>query len=333
MNFTRVVTVETQQLLARIYRDSQHHQVRQRAHCILLRAQGLSVAELLKIFPVRSRKTLYNWFDEWESRGFPGLYNRRGRGRKATFNDEQKAQIKRWAMASPKQLKQVVHKVDETWDIQVSTHTIKRVLKSLKMSWHRFRRITHKRPEPSEYTQKKAALETLKKLEDEGHIALYYLDESGFSLTPSIPYGWQPIGETLEIPSRRSRTLNVLGLMSRKGELESYVSQQSVNSDVVIACIEAFFPEVEKPTVVVIDKAPIHTSYAMQDKVREWRQRGLYIFELPSYSPELNLIEILWRFMKYQWLDIDAYQSEQALSNKVEQILKNFGSDYVINFA
>ena len=121
--------------------------------------------------------------------------------------------------------------------------------------------------------------------------------------------------------------------MSRKGELESYVSQQSVNSDVVIACIEAFFPEVEKPTVVVIDKAPIHTSYAMQDKVREWRQRGLYIFELPSYSPELNLIEILWRFMKYQWLDIDAYQSEQALSNKVEQILKNFGSDYVINFA
>lgn len=42
--------------------------------------------------------------------------------------------------------------------------------------------------------------------------------------------------------------------------LESYVSEQSINSDVVIACIDAFFPAVDKPIVVVMDKAPIHTS-------------------------------------------------------------------------
>ena len=42
-----------------------------------------------------------------------------------------------------------------------------------------------------------------------------------------------------------------------------------------------------------MDQAPIHTSYAMQDKRQEWAERHLEIFELPSYSPELNLIEIL----------------------------------------
>ena len=47
----------------------------------------------------------------------------------------------------------------------------------------------------------------------------------------------------------------------------------------------------------------------MHAKRGEWKQRSIHIFELPSYSPEMNLIEILWRFMKYQWLEIKAYQS------------------------
>lgn len=40
MPFTREVFPDTQRLLQRLYRQSRHHQVRQRAHCILLRTQG-----------------------------------------------------------------------------------------------------------------------------------------------------------------------------------------------------------------------------------------------------------------------------------------------------
>jgi transposase len=84
--------------------------------------------------------------------------------------------------------------------------------------------------------------------------------------------------------------------------------------------------------VIVVDCSSIHTSDGVQDKFEEWRERGLTIFELPSYSPELNLIEILWRFIKYEWLDIDAYRSWDILVSSVEKILKEFGSNYVINF-
>jgi transposase len=62
-----------------------------------------------------------------------------------------------------------------------------------------------------------------------------------------------------------------------------------------------------------MDQAPIHTSYAMQDKRQEWAERHLEIFALPSYSPELNLIEILWRFIKYEWLDVKAYQGKDQV--------------------
>ena len=35
---------------------------------------------------------------------------------------------------------------------------------------------------------------------------------------------------------------------------------------------------------------------------------------LPPYSPELNLIEILWRRIKYTWLPFSAYACLNALS-------------------
>ena len=177
--FIRQINFETQKLLQRIHRQSSHHQVRQRSHCLLLRNQGVKIKQLKTIFKV-SEKTLYNWFNAWESRGLVGLYNRPGR--------------------------------------------------------------------------------------------------------------------------------------------------------VVVACINTFFPKVDKPTVIVVDQASIHTSDMIQSSLDEWRDRNIEIFALPSYSPHLNLIEILWRFMKYQWMEIDSYKDWQSLVNSVEKMLREFGKQYVINF-
>lgn len=100
----------------------------------------------------------------------------------------------------------------------------------------------------------------------------------------------------------------------------------------VISCIDTFFSRVDKPTVIVVDQSYIHTSNAMLDKIEEWFERGITIFELPPYSPQLNLIEILWRFIKYQWLDIEAYSNWETFVASVEKILREFGKNYVINF-
>ena len=124
-------------------------------------------------------------------------------------------------------------------------------------------------PNAAEYAQKQAQLEALKQLEDQGELDLYYLDEAGFCLIPCVPYGWQPIGQTVGIESQRSQRLNVLGLMTRGNQLHSYVSTQSITSEVVTACIDAFFPTVTKRTVIVVDQASIHTSDAIHNKVAD----------------------------------------------------------------
>jgi transposase len=249
-----------------------------------------------------------------------------------TFNDEQKSQIRKWTKEEPRQLKKVLQKVKEEWGIETSTQTVKRIIKMLFMSWHRMRRDVGGQPDPLEYKEKKAQLEEFKRLEDEGKIDLYYLDETGFCLIPSVPYGWQDIGEYVKLKSRRSRRLNVLGFMSRKNKLETYVSYQTINSDVIAHCIDTFFSQVNKPTIIVADQASIHTSNTIIDKIEEWKERGITIFELPSYSPELNMIEILWRFIKYEWIEIDAYSSWNTFVESIEKILSKFGKNYVINF-
>lgn len=173
VQFIRQINFETQKLLTRIHKQSSHHQVRQRSHCLLLKSQGMKNTELKRIFAV-SEKTLYNWFNAWES----GLYDRPGRGRKRTFNDQQIEQIKDWANLYPQQLKQVRQKIKQQWGITVSTKTIKRLLSKARMSWHRLRRGVFGKPKASEYQTKKEQLEELKQLESRGIIELYYLDET-----------------------------------------------------------------------------------------------------------------------------------------------------------
>ena len=60
--------------------------------------------------------------------------------------------------------------------------------------------------------------------------------------------------------------------------------------------------------------------------------QGLTLLYLPPYSPQLNIIEILWRFMKYIWIDYKAYLSFENLKEYIETIFKKYGNEFVINF-
>jgi transposase len=128
MIFIREINPLSAKLLERIYRRSRHHQVRQRARCLLLANQGVKVEELMKIFQV-SYKTIYNWFDRWELDSMMGLYNKPGRGCKSKFNTEQKEKIREFVKQEPRQLKQVAQKVKEEWGRISSKKTIQRILK------------------------------------------------------------------------------------------------------------------------------------------------------------------------------------------------------------
>jgi transposase len=152
-------------------------------------------------------------------------------------------------------------------------------------------------------------------------------------LTPGIPYAWQPVGAVIEVPTAtHRRRLNVLGFLHRRHALHPYMVEGKVDTATVVECFEQFSKKLTKRTYVFLDNAPVHKSQDFIKNIPKWVKKGLIIKYLPPYCPELNLIEILWRFMKYYWLPFSAYTSFQCLSRAVEEILVRFGTEYTIAF-
>jgi len=90
---------------------------------------------------------------------------------------------------------------------------------------------------------------------------IYYFDESGFNLSPNLPYAWSEIGKTLSIPSKMSKKLNVLGFLDiNNSKLFASTTYDRVDTDVVIEVFNLFVETLTKDTIVVIDNAPTHTS-------------------------------------------------------------------------
>jgi transposase len=217
MRFIQGLSHETTQLLQRIYKHSEQHRVRQRAHGVLLSFQGYTPKELAHIFHV-DRITIYNWFDAWATRRFPGLYDRKGKGRPPSFTPEQKDEMRQWAKQCPKDLNNIGACMRDRFGLEVSQQTSKRVLKSFAVSWRRMRKKVKKRPAPETSQEKREALETLIEEDREGLIDLRYFDESGFCLVPYIPYAWQEKGDTIAIESMQSKRVKVRGFMHKRNE-------------------------------------------------------------------------------------------------------------------
>lgn len=121
--------------------------------------------------------------------------------------------------------------------------------------------------------------------------------------------------------------------MSRLGKLKTYATPNHPNSDFIINCIDDVAQSIDKPTVLVMDNAPWHKAEKMIKRRKVWEEKELFIFYLPTYSPHLNLIETLWRKIKYEWLQPKDFLSKDTLKNAVFDIVRNYDKRFCINFS
>jgi len=198
--------------------------------------------------------------------------------------------------------------------------------------WKRCRKSLKNKRNEDDFNKSMEEISDLKRLHSEGCIDLYFGDASHFGLVPNVPYAWQTNNDPVLLPSAKSKSLSVLGLMTPCSKLFQMVCEGSVNSQIMIDFLDDFSRTVTKKTVVVLDNAPIHKSKIFIKKTKEWIERNLDIYFIPPYSPELNMIEILWRFIKYRWLPFEAYTSFCSLKKHLNDVLESFGYKHTINF-
>lgn len=162
---------------------------------------------------------------------------------------------------------------------------------------------------------------------------MYYSDESRVSLEPSIPYGWQFPDEEVFMPTQKGDGLNCFALLKRDNQCLIQTSNTTLTSQFIFEQFENLSLRLRKLTVVVLDNARIHTSGIIKERIKVWQRRGLYIFYLPRYSPHLNIVETLWRKLKYEWLTPIDYQSKEQLFYQINLALKAVGNSLFIRFS
>jgi len=179
----------------------------------------------------------------------------------------------------------------------------------------------------------KEELSILQHQAKKGEIDLCYFDATGLNLNPNVPYGWQKIGTTQKLPAQRTRGITILGLINyAKNEFEGNIYEGAANSDCVIQVLDEYSLSLKQKTIVVLDNASIHRSNKVMACIEKWKKRGLFLQFIPAYSPELNLIEIVWKHLKHYWLKPEHYSSMKHLTNSAINILRSYGKDYTISF-
>lgn len=340
MKFVRPLDEAETVTLEAAYRNGPSFRLRQRAHAVLLSARGFTVPQLCRVFGVW-RNGVIGWLDSWEEQGLLGLYDRPRSGRPLLYTDSECQQLKAWVDQEPRQLKQALAKLAADTGKQSSPDTLARCLKKrFNYVWKRCRRTLKPRRDAAAFRREQEIQTFLHQLEGQDKCRLYYFDEAGFSTVPCVPYAWQPKGETRGLDSHHSKRINVLGFLNRQCQGFFHTVEGKVGSQQVMAAVDAFAAQHEDrfrddgiPAIVMLDNASVHRGKTFTDQLDLWGLQGVFFHFLPTYSPELNLIEMLWRRIKYDWLPLDAYRSFADMKHALMGVLSGIGEKHTITFA
>jgi transposase len=116
------------QTLTDMQRFHPSRRARMRAHGLLLSHQGFSMRRIAAIYRV-SRYAVAEWLERWQSAGLVGLYDHPRSGRPPSLTPDEQHKVDQYLQEHPKDLKQVVHLLEQETNKRVSTKTIKRLIK------------------------------------------------------------------------------------------------------------------------------------------------------------------------------------------------------------
>jgi hypothetical protein len=150
--------------------------------------------------------------------------------------------------------------------------------------------------------QEKFATETLLPLMAQagpGH-PLYFVDGMHPAYTGHPAFGWIRRGHDRELKSNHGRVnVNINGALSWPDRTVVHLEAEKITSDAMIVLFDRL--AARHPTAAVIEVVLDNASYNRSAAIKAYLARDgcrIRLVYLPAYSPDLNLIERLWWFLK-----------------------------------
>jgi len=181
-------------------------------------------------------------------------------------------------------------------------------------------------------TQKQAKFltETLQPTIDKaksGSLHLFFVDASHFVMGGVVGRLWGKVRLWVKTGSGRKR-YNVLGALNFATKtIESVTNDTYITSVQVVELLEKLTDRyVEKPIAIVLDNASYQRCKFVTNRATEL---GITLIFLPPYSPNLNLIERAWKFVKAEVLNAAYIDTFDEYRERISAFIDNIEFNHV----
>lgn len=278
------------------HKQSREKRLADRIKAILYLHYGLSVSEISKLL-LFDEVTVSRYRKQYQEKGLPGLLELHYSGGKTTLILTQELELKEYLRDNTKRTaKEIVAYVSDTYQVKFSVIGITKLLHRLGFSYKKPKIVPGKadRFKQEQFLQKYEEIKTSLSKNDQ----IYFLDSIHPAHNTLPSYGWILKGKENDkiVKTNSGRDhINLCGALNLKNHKMVVLDEKTVNKFSTIRMLERL--KSEHPTgkiYLILDNA----TYYHAKEVKAWvkKHRRFKLIYLPSYSPNLNLIERLWRF-------------------------------------
>ena len=323
-----------QEWLQRAYRNRQIRLVR-RIHVLLAVIDGQSIKEVADMFGL-GEQTVRDYVNHFIRKGIASLVYLKPPGRPAKLTKTQRKQLAEWIKAGPEAAGYtsgcwtsllIQDLILKRFGVAYHPHYLCALLGQMGFSFQKARFASahlNKAARAEWQTQTWPAILHLSK---EKNALILFGDEASFAQWGSLSYTWAPKGEQPIVKtSGKRKAYKVFGLIDFfSGRLFWQGHNGRFNSESYQAFLSAVLNQTQQHIILIQDGARYHTSRALNDFFTAHAER-LTKFQLPSYSPDFNPIEFLWKKVKKQATHLKYFQIFADLVSSVSQALHEFAS-------
>lgn len=308
-----------------------------RVRAVRLSGKGWHVSKIAEALDVCNR-SVRNWINWYEQEGLEGLRTDERPGRPPKIDQHYRDLLTAAVQKQPREmgypfnrwtLKRLVRHMEEKTGVSVTPERISQVLHEMGFTYKRPKHdLSHKRDEEL-YEKKKSELDDLKKgaIREKPSYRMLFVDECEIHLNPPLTRIWARRGKPTKVRSAGiDEKAVVYGAWDFAADsLISRISEKKNSREFV-----AFLKQVlaEEPTgpelLLVMDNAGYHRANRVVDFVQECGDAA-QIFWLPPYSPELNLIERVWKYLKQNVTNNYFFGDLETLVQATEQACEHLG--------
>ena len=209
----------------------------------------------------------------------------------------------------------LIEQVEQMLGRRPSRTKLRTLLRARGLSWKKCRKILRKaNPE-----KRKAFIEQFQPLFEQvcqDEVILLYIDEAHLHRDMELGYTWAPVGQSayrLSACASLSERINWYGAFNfTDGECLIW-NEGNCNTDHTITFLERvaeWLGTPERPVLIIWDGAPWHRAIRLRERAEEL---GLQLMPLPGYSPDLNPIEGLWKWMREEVTQHHSYATMRDL--------------------